>query len=71
MFEKLKRFYQKWIKFGKKIANFQVKVIFTIFYFLFIVPFGLILKIFPKDKKSGWQKTKQSNINIEIAKRQF
>ena len=70
MFKKLKVFYAKWKKTAQKIANFQVRVIFSIAYFIFIIPMGLIFKIFHSEK-SGWQEAKETEASLPEARRQF
>jgi hypothetical protein len=71
MLNRIKLIYKRWVKFGKKVAAFQIKVIFTLAYFILIVPFGLILKIFCAFNKIGWQKVEQEETTLESASRQF
>lgn len=70
MFKKIKEFYKKWIKLGRKIANFQVRFVFTVFYFILIIPFGLIIRLFFKES-SGWKEVEYKDIDIEKAREQF
>ena len=37
----LKRLWNGWKRFGKKVGDFQARVLLTIFYFLILAPFGL------------------------------
>lgn len=71
MFKKVKLLYKRWVKVGRKIAAFQIRVLFTIAYYICIVPFGFIVKIFSGSSKTGWQKVKSEKISLEDAGRQF
>lgn len=42
----LKIFWEKWKDFGRKIADFQAKILLTVFYFLILPPFGLVVRLF-------------------------
>jgi len=42
----LKRLWQAWKALGHKIANFQARVLLTIFYALLVLPFGLAARFF-------------------------
>jgi hypothetical protein len=44
----LKKLWEKWKAFGHKVGNFQARLILSIFYFIVIFPFGLIVKFFSK-----------------------
>ena len=37
----LKRLWNGWKRFGKKVGDFQARVLLTIFYFVILAPFGL------------------------------
>ncbi|MBO8131051.1 MAG: hypothetical protein H0Z29_05980 [Candidatus Marinimicrobia bacterium] len=70
MIKKIIKLYKKWIIVGKKIATIQTKIIFTLFYFILIIPIGFLLKPFLKYKK-GWIKIDKTDITIDEARRQF
>ncbi|OGG25689.1 hypothetical protein A2960_05005 [Candidatus Gottesmanbacteria bacterium RIFCSPLOWO2_01_FULL_39_12b] len=55
--ETLQNIWKAWKKVARKIATFQSKILLTIFYFTFILPFGITLTIF-KDKLERKTKTK-------------
>jgi len=51
----LRELWNRWLTLAKKIGNFQSRVILTVFYFLIVTPFGLLVRIFsdPLHSKSG------------------
>lgn len=66
--------------FSKKVAYVQSLIILTLFYFLVIGPFSIVLRFFGKDllnkrwkdkKSSFWMKKEESEVNLENARRQF
>jgi hypothetical protein len=46
MWNMLKRAWEGWKKIGKKIGNFQARVLLTIFYAILMLPFGLAARWF-------------------------
>ncbi|MEW6482359.1 MAG: hypothetical protein AB1397_05090 [bacterium] len=71
----MKKIFDKWIELAHKIGNFNARVILSIFYFLFITPFALYIKIF-KDplklkKRNQWIEKKWVKPDILEARRQF
>jgi hypothetical protein len=66
--------------FSKKVAYIQAIIILTLFYFLVIGPFSVMLRLLGKDllnkkwkdiNKSYWIKKEKNEINLENARRQF
>ena len=45
-FKMLKRSWEKWKLIAEKIGNFQTNLIFSILYFLLVVPVSLVVNIF-------------------------
>jgi hypothetical protein len=41
-----KRMWQAWKRLAHKIGNFQSRVLLTVFYFVFVWPFGLGARLF-------------------------
>lgn len=41
----MQKIWEKWKKIAEKIGNFQATVIFSVLYFILIIPLGLITKI--------------------------
>ena len=72
----LKNFLSKWKQLSVKAGNFQATVVLTIFYFLIITPFAIIIKIFTDPlnltKKSlTWNNKESKEENIKKLKEQF
>jgi len=66
--------------FSKKVAYVQAIIILTIFYFLVIGIFSVIIRLLGKDllskkwedkKTSHWVKKEKVEVNLENARRQF
>lgn len=62
---------EKWLEIGKKLASFQVRILFTTVYYIIIVPYSIFYKLFNKDPSPGWKKTKKVQDSIKRARRQF
>lgn len=80
----MKKFARKvwngWKKIALKIGRFQTALFLSIFYFLILVPVGLIFKLFgwdpleagkPKRKRSSnWKAVSQDEPDLEALRRQ-
>jgi hypothetical protein len=72
------RFWKRWQSIGKKIGDFQARLLLTLFYFLVLGPFALLLRIAsdplgikPKSPR-GWQvKPGRPGSAVERARNQF
>jgi len=71
MIKKLKIFYARWIKLGRKIAAFQVRAVFILAYYIIILPMGLIFRIFSPGYRAGWIEVEKKETGLEEASRQF
>jgi len=71
VFSKIRVFYAKWVRFGKKAAAFQIRLLFTLVYFIFFIPFSLIVKLFSKKKQGGWKSVAEEPADLDHARRQF
>jgi len=40
----IKTFWEKWKIFGHKVGNFQARLILSLFYFIVICPFAVVIK---------------------------
>jgi hypothetical protein len=68
--------WERWKRIGKKIGEFQSRVILGVVYFVIVCPFAMIVRwtsdplaIKPKSPK-GWQQRRQSEtVSIESARR--
>jgi len=64
-----RRLWEGWKKIARKIGDFNARVILTIFYFILLSPFALMLKLFTdplelKNKKHvGWH-DKENNTEL-------
>jgi hypothetical protein len=72
----VKDLWQWWRKIAKKIGDFQARLILAIFYFVIILPLGLIVRLFsdPLDRKesaAGWAVKSATSTSVESARRQF
>ena len=59
--DKLKRFGKRWTRFGRAVGNFQARLLLSIFYYVVLFPFALVVRwcsdplaIKPRSAK-GWQ----------------
>lgn len=72
------RLWERWKRFGKRIGDFQARALLSIFYFIILAPFALIIRwvsdpLAIKTKTSrGWQvKGEGEGSPRERASRQF
>jgi hypothetical protein len=75
MWEMLKKAWAAWKAFGKKIGNFQARVLLTIFYAVLMLPFGLAARLFSdplriKKKPDAWLDHPEEAYDMEWAHRQ-
>ena len=74
-----KRFWLNWRDFSKRAGNFQSRIVLSLFFFIFISPLALILKMFsdplkikpPGRCQSFWHPKQKIPENLEEYKRQF
>jgi hypothetical protein len=74
----LRRFWEGWKRFGKRIGDIQARLLLTIFYYVLLAPFALALRRWsdPLGIKAGSAKgwhTRESGVGTlkERAARQF
>jgi hypothetical protein len=75
----LRRIWDGWKKIARKIGDFNARVILTIFYFILLLPFAILIKSLTdpleikKGSPKGWQiKEEKPGISpMESAARQF
>ena len=76
----MKKIWQKW-KFlaekignlAEKIGNFQFKIIFSVLFYLIVIPVGLIMKLLlnPSKKNSkSWQDLEDNTSSLDKIRRQ-
>lgn len=73
-----KRLWQGWKNFSRRMGSFQTRIMLSLFFFLFVTPFGLAVKVLSdplriKRKRSGsyWLLKKERNLDLEEFKKQF
>lgn len=70
--------WERWKKFGRKIGDFQARALLSVFYFIILAPFALMVRwltdplaLKPNTSK-GWQAKKEGELlSRERAGRQF
>lgn len=73
-----KTLWKSWENFSKRMGNFQSRVILSLFFFIFISPFALAVKMFSDplkikrhSSKSHWLPKKDIKDDLEQFRRQF
>ena len=74
------RIWNGWKKIALKIARFQTALLLTLFYFLMLVPLGLVFRLFGWDplqtsrrnrsKKTNWSPVSDSEPDLTTLRRQ-
>jgi len=78
----LKNLWQRWLRIGKIIGNFQAQIIFSLFYLIFLSFVGIVMSFFQDPlamKKSSFSKGKKTNFHawehpiedVEQARKQY
>jgi hypothetical protein len=77
----LKKLWKTWQQFSRRMGAFQSRILLSLFYFLFLTPIGLVIKIFSdplniKHRNQGasgsyWLSKEAINGNIDDFRRQF
>ncbi len=74
----IKKLWLSWENFSKRMGSFQSRIILSLFYFIFVTPFALGVKIFSdplkikhKSSKSHWLPKKEIKCDLEQYRRQF
>jgi hypothetical protein len=71
----LKHAWQFWKRLGRRIGNFQARVLLTIFYGVLVLPFGLVVRLFAdplriKKRPDQWLDHPDQTHDLQWAKRQ-
>ena len=73
--ELLRRLWEGWKRFGRKLGDFQARMLLTVFYFVILAPFALVMRwqADPLGLKrgGGWLPVKSDLDPRERARRQF
>ena len=73
----LKKIWSKWKIIAHRIGVFQSRVILTIFYFILLLPVGIIFSLFKdglnikSEKKSTWLLKRKQSQTLEEMEEQF
>ena len=74
----LKRLWNWWKPIAEKIGNFQARIILSVFYFVFVTPIALGVKLFSdplrmkkSDRDSWWLPREAKETSMEEAEKQF
>jgi len=74
----IKKLWQIWNNFSKRMGNFQSRIILSLFFFIFVSPFAIAVKIFSdplnikhQSSKSHWLTKKEKKTDLEQLRRQF
>ncbi len=70
----LQRIWSKWKQFGRWMGDNVARGVFTLFYFIIALPFGLIAKLgsdFSRKKSPTWLPRVESDNSLEAARRLF
>ncbi len=71
----LKNAWQTWKRAARAIGNFQARVVLTIFYVVFVFPFGVVVRLFfdplrIKSRPTEWLERVDGAFDLQWAKRQ-
>ena len=71
----LRRLWEGWKRVGRKIGDFQARVLLTLFYFVILAPFAVVVRwrADPLGLKrgGGWHPVVHAGASPERARRQF
>jgi hypothetical protein len=71
----LRRLWETWKRFGRKIGDFQARALLTIFYFVILAPFAVVVRCTADPlglkRGGGWQPVTRTANPLERARRQF
>lgn len=76
----LRKLWSHWLTLARKIGQFQSRIILTLFYFVFVTPFGLALRLVAdplhmrprtiSQAQSGWQPRETRDIDLASGQKQ-
>ena len=73
----LRRAWHGWKRIGRKIGDFQARVLLTVFYFVIVAPFALAIRTFgdplaiKPTTARGWRPRPPAPTSVTSARRQF
>ncbi len=76
----LRKLWSRWLVLAHKIGQFQSRIILTLFYFIFVTPFGLAVRLFADPlhvrrktlhgAHSGWQARETRDVDLAAGQKQ-
>jgi hypothetical protein len=71
----LKKFWQAFSAFAKRLGNFQARILLTVIYAILVLPFGVMVRLFAdplriKKRPTAWLDYPDEAVNLQWAKRQ-
>ena len=75
VWQELKRLWAAWTRLAHKIGNFQARVLLTVLYALFVLPFGIIVRVFAdplriKKRPTSWLDHPDEANDLQWARKQ-
>ena len=73
----LRTAWERWKKIARAIGVVQTRILMVIFYFIFVLPLGLIMRLrgdplhLREPQGSNWTPHRSQDANLETARRQF
>ncbi len=76
----IRKLWAHWLTLARKIGQFQSRIILTLFYFVFVTPFGLMVRLVAdplhlrpraiSQAQSGWQPRETRDIDLASGQKQ-
>ncbi len=76
----LRDLWNRWLVLAQKIGKFQSRIVLTVVYFVFVLPFGLGVRLFADPlqirrgssrPQSDWRARQPSDVDLDASYRQF
>ena len=72
----IRRIWEGWKRVGRKIGDFQARVLLTLIYAIALLPFGLIVSLFgdplrTRRPRTKWSDHADQNMDLKWARRQW
>jgi len=77
MSEALRSLWNWWKRVGKRIGDFQARILLSVFYYFILAPFALVVRwvsdplAIKSGTERGWRPRVSERTQIELARRQF
>ncbi len=73
----LRSAWERWKKIARAVGVVQTRILMVVFYFIFVLPLGLIMRMrgdplhLKAPKGSNWTPHRDQDANLDTARRQF